>query len=214
MRAAGRTPGRSGGGLSHRVRARALSCVTDGVMRLSAGGYRPAARAHQAVLADGRAVALSGAPGRPEGAPALRDPGGQGSGLARGSWPATRRAPVRRGRAPGLALEPTGAGGRSAPSRGRRGPSARFTAPRRPPSASGAGPPRGGADMLALAIAELVCARALRTGARPAKRRGHLAGAHGAGSPPRRGTSMGLVPYFLGYGTSTPWPPGASGHPC
>lgn len=63
MRAAGRTPAAA-------VRAfltehgRVLSCVTDEVVRLSAGGYRPAAGAHQAVLAGGDAVKLRGAPGR------------------------------------------------------------------------------------------------------------------------------------------------------
>lgn len=59
MRAAGRTPAAA-------VRAfladigRPLSCVTDAVVRLSAGGYRPAGSAHQAVLAGGSAVALQG----------------------------------------------------------------------------------------------------------------------------------------------------------
>lgn len=43
---------------------RALSCVTDGVVRLSPGGYQPTGRPHRAVLAGGSAVALQGAPGR------------------------------------------------------------------------------------------------------------------------------------------------------
>lgn len=63
MRAAGRTPAAAVRAFLTEI-GRALSCVTDGVVRLSAGGYRPAASAHQAVLAGGSAVALQGVPGR------------------------------------------------------------------------------------------------------------------------------------------------------